>query len=111
MPFLNTLILLGRGVTVTVSHFYLNEGSKFLFSLYLFLTFLLGATFTFFQAQEYISSFFCIRDGNFGTSFFMLTGFHGIHVLIGSIFLIVTLFYALYLHNSKFNFLRFELAC
>lgn len=110
VPLINTLILISSGVTVTIRHFYLIKGNAKKKNYYLFLTCLLGIMFTFLQLQEYIRSFFRIRDASFGTTFFILTGFHGIHVIIGSIFLMCTLLRRLKIISRKKEFLRFELA-
>lgn len=110
VPFINTIILLSSGVTVTLAHFYLNYGLKKLFNTFLLRTVILGIIFRFFQWREYKNSFFCIRDSTFGTSFFMLTGFHGIHVLIGTIFLLTNLIRSFLFSSSFKNYLRFELA-
>lgn len=112
LPLLNTLLLLGSGVLVTLSHWFLISGVLNKFQIFLILTIIFGFFFTFFQWIEYCNSFFNIRDRNFGSSFFLLTGFHGVHVILGSFFLITSLILS---HNltssSKKNFLRFELAC
>ncbi len=89
VPLLNTAILLSSGVFVTWAH------HNILFSkniaLPLFITVLLGGVFTFFQLFEYKSRRFSIRDRAYGTTFFVSTGFHGVHVIVGSIFLLVCL--------------------
>lgn len=110
VPLINTLVLMRSGVTVTIRHHFLIEGKKKLFILFLGVTILLGLIFTGLQAMEYVRSFFSIRDRTFGTSFFMLTGFHGIHVLIGTLFLFVSLFQSIKIVCRKMEYLRFELA-
>ena len=57
----------------------------------MFYTVSLGIIFTGFQSLEYISSYFDLSDGIFGSCFFLLTGFHGLHVLIGTVFLLICL--------------------
>lgn len=110
VPLINTLLLLTSGITITIRHKYLISNRKTLIKVFLFLTIFLGLIFTLLQLLEYSTSFFRIRDSNFGSSFFMLTGFHGIHVLVGSIFLI-TILYRLYkIISDKLNCLRFEIA-
>lgn len=110
VPLINTLVLITSGVTVTLAHHFLVEGKKFYSNLNLFFTVLLGLIFTILQGLEYSRSFFGIRDSTFGTSFFILTGFHGIHVLIGTIFLAVVLFRSLKITNVKNESVSFELA-
>lgn len=110
VPLINTLILLSSGFTVTVRHFFLVENKKKLFTLFLILTIVLGFLFSTLQLLEYQRSFFSIRDRRFGTSFFVLTGFHGIHVLIGSLFLMVSIIRSIKIRTSRKNFLMFELA-
>lgn len=85
IPLLNTLILLGRGATVTWSHHFLLGGQNFRPAL--LFTIGLGIYFSFLQGFEYISAFFTMRDRVYGSIFFMATGFHGTHVLVGTIFL------------------------
>lgn len=79
IPLLNTLILLSSGFSITACHNYIlnREYSKSYF--YLLLTIVLGLIFIFFQYLEYYSSFFTISDSVFGSSFFILTGCHGLH--------------------------------
>lgn len=110
VPLINTIILLTSGVTVTMSHHYLTESKFGLSNKLLLLTLVLGLIFTSLQVIEYKTSFFVIRDSTFGTSFFVLTGFHGLHVLIGTLFLAVTLWRNFYSASSKKEYLRFELA-
>ena len=110
VPFINTLILMSSGLTVTVSHYFLIENKKKEALFWLVFTIFLGVTFSILQLIEYNRSFFSLRDGNFGSSFFILTGFHGIHVLIGSIYLLTTLVRLSGLNRTMKNFLRFELS-
>lgn len=110
VPLINTLVLISSGMTVTMSHHYLIEGKVKISGIFLWATLMLGVLFTFLQGMEYISSFFRISDSTFGTSFFMLTGFHGIHVIIGTIFLTVILVRFFKIMSSKEERLRFEIA-
>ena len=91
IPLLNTLILLTSGVTVTWAHHALLKNDRRGLVLGLILTVILGATFTFFQAYEYHHAAFSYAGHIYGSTFFMATGFHGAHVLIGTIFLLVCL--------------------
>lgn len=110
VPMLNTLILLGSGVTITIRHFFIVKGEKTLSIFWSFLTGAMGLLFTALQAQEYRASFFSLRDGRFGTSFFMLTGFHGLHVIIGTTFIIINAVYFFKFSFCKDRVLRFEMA-
>ena len=92
LPFLNTLILLMSGVTVTWAHHALREGNRKHFMQGLGLTIFLGICFTCVQAFEYSHAAFGFRDGIYPSTFYMATGFHGFHVLVGTIFLIVCFF-------------------
>ena len=89
VPLLNTLILLRSGVTITWAHHALTENkiNRSLKSLAITIT--LGVYFSMLQYEEYVESSFSMSDGVFGRTFFIATGFHGIHVLIGSRFLII----------------------
>jgi cytochrome c oxidase subunit 3 len=89
LPLLNTVILLSSGATITYAHHSLIKGER-TGSLYgSIITIILAAIFTLFQGIEYSVSSFTISDGVFGTCFFFGTGFHGLHVIIGTIFLSV----------------------
>lgn len=110
VPLINTLVLLTSGMTVTVRHYYIMRVNLSKFIRYLSLTVLLGVLFTFLQLAEYFRSFFRVRDSTFGTSFFILTGFHGVHVLIGTAYLGLVLYRSLNFSNLDQNCLRFEIA-
>ncbi|MBV9523963.1 MAG: cytochrome c oxidase subunit 3, partial [Alphaproteobacteria bacterium] len=94
LPFLNTMILLLSGTTVTWAHAALLENDRRNLLLALGLTILLGLSFTGVQAYEYGHAPFAFKDGIFPSTFFMATGFHGFHVIIGTIFLAVCLWRA-----------------
>nr|BAK23153.1 cytochrome c oxidase subunit III [Danionella mirifica] len=89
VPLLNTAVLLASGVTITWTHHSLMEGNRKEALQSLTLTIVLGVYFTILQVMEYFESPFTIADGVFGSTFFVATGFHGLHVIIGSTFLIV----------------------
>lgn len=110
IPLLNTAILLSSGVTVTWAHHRLIEGNHSQATQSLFFTVLLGIYFTILQAYEYIEAPFTIADSVYGSTFFIATGFHGIHVLIGTSFLLVCLIRHLNNHFSKNHHFGFEAA-
>ena len=110
LPLLNTLILLTSGTTVTWAHHALLENDRQGLKWGLILTILLGGTFTCVQAYEYGHAAFSFAGNIYGATFFMATGFHGAHVLIGTIFLIVCLVRALRGHFSPTQHLGFEFA-
>ena len=91
LPALNTLILLTSGVTVTIAHHALRVGKRGLLNTFLALTFLLGFLFVYLQATEYHHAYtelgLQLSTGIYGSTFFMLTGFHGFHVTLGAIML------------------------
>jgi len=91
-PLLNTCVLLFSGVTVTWSHFSIIEGSRAETIQSLLITVFLGLYFRFLQLGEYIETSFTVADRVYGSIFFVATGFHGLHVIIGSLFLGVCLF-------------------
>jgi cytochrome c oxidase subunit 3 len=110
LPLLNTLILLLSGVTVTWAHHALREGDRNGLIQGLSLTILLGLTFTGVQAYEYSHAAFGFKDGIYPSTFFMATGFHGAHVIIGTIFLIVCWFRATAGHFKPDHHFGFESA-
>nr|QWC54917.1 cytochrome c oxidase subunit III [Megalothorax incertus] len=91
VPLLNTIILLASGVSVTWAHHALMEGKASETSQALFVTVILGLYFTALQALEYWEAFFSISDAVYGATFFVATGFHGLHVIIGTLFLMTCL--------------------
>jgi cytochrome c oxidase subunit 3 len=91
LPLLNTVILLSSGATITYAHHSLIKGERKGALYGTIVTVLLALIFTFFQGVEYGVSSFTISDGIFGTCFFFGTGFHGFHVIVGTIFLSIAL--------------------
>jgi cytochrome c oxidase subunit III len=91
LPLLNTLILLCSGTTVTWAHHALIHGDREGLKKGLWLTIFLGLLFSSIQAYEYLEAPFPFAGLNYGTAFYMATGFHGFHVIIGTIFLAVCL--------------------
>ena len=89
----NTLVLLTSGLTITIAHHALRAGKRRMLTVFLALTFLLGFTFVGLQAHEYYDAYMHMNlrltTGIYGSTFFMLTGFHGLHVTIGAIMLLV----------------------
>nr|YP_010729350.1 cytochrome c oxidase subunit III [Sternolophus rufipes]WED07055.1 cytochrome c oxidase subunit III [Sternolophus rufipes] len=110
IPLLNTLILLTSGLTVTWAHHSLMENNYKQGLQGLAITVLLGIYFTMLQAYEYIEAPFCISDSVYGSCFFMATGFHGLHVIIGTTFLAVCLYRHYKNHFSSIHHFGFEAA-
>lgn len=108
IPLINTLILLRSGVSLTASHHLLITGKKEKRFNYLGFTILLGVYFTILQYVEYIEASFSIADSVYGSTFFIATGFHGIHVIIGTLFLTVCFFRILKNHFSSYHHFGFE---
>jgi cytochrome c oxidase subunit 3 len=108
LPLLNTLILLTSGTTVTWAHHALLENDREGVKWGLICTILLGMTFTAVQAFEYAHATFTYSGHIYGATFFMATGFHGAHVLIGTVFLIVTLIRVYLGHFTPKQHLGFE---
>nr|AML26164.1 cytochrome c oxidase subunit III [Scolytinae sp. BMNH 1274286] len=110
IPLLNTLILLTSGLTVTWAHHSLME-NNFNQSLQgLFLTVLLGIYFSILQGYEYMEAPFSIADSVYGSTFFMTTGLHGLHVIVGSTFLLICLIRLYNNHFSSTHHFGFEAA-
>nr|YP_010447003.1 cytochrome c oxidase subunit III [Loxocera sinica]UTM10368.1 cytochrome c oxidase subunit III [Loxocera sinica] len=110
IPLLNTAILLASGVTITWAHHSIMENNFSQTTQGLFFTILLGVYFSMLQAYEYIEAPFTIADAVYGSTFYIATGFHGIHVLIGTSFLMVCLMRHLKNHFSKTHHFGFEAA-
>lgn len=110
IPLLNTIILITSGITVTWAHHALIENNYTQTSQRLFITIILGIYFTILQAYEYIEAPFTIADSIYGSTFFLATGFHGLHVIIGTIFLITCFFRHLNNHFSRNHHFGFEAA-
>ncbi|MCE2474134.1 MAG: cytochrome c oxidase subunit 3 [Alphaproteobacteria bacterium] len=110
LPLLNTIILLTSGATVTWAHHALREGKRSGLIQGLCVTVALGLAFTAVQAFEYAHAPFAFTDGIYSSTFFMATGFHGAHVLIGSIFLIVCLARSIAGHFKPEHHFGFEAA-
>lgn len=114
IPFWNTVILLTSSVTVTIAHWALKEGNRTKLNVWLGVTVILGALFLYFQAIEYHHAYtelgLTLGTGVYGATFFMLTGFHGLHVTIGTITLAVILFRCIKGHFTKDNHFGFEAA-
>jgi cytochrome c oxidase subunit III len=110
LPFLNTLILLLSGTTVTWAHHAMLEGNNRDTIRGLTYTVFLGALFTACQAYEYSHAALGFKDGIYASTFYLATGFHGLHVLIGTIFLTVCLVRAKRGHFTPEKHLGFEFA-
>ena len=114
IPLLNTIILLTSGVTLTIAHHCLKAGNRGGLKLWLFLTIVLGFLFIGFQAYEYSHAYsemnLKLTTGVYGSTFFMLTGFHGAHVTIGAIMLTVMLFRVFRGHFDAEHHFAFEAA-
>jgi cytochrome c oxidase subunit III len=112
IPTVNTALLLSSGVTLTIAHHALRAGQRGKTALWLAVTILLGATFMGFQAYEYMHAYselnLKLSSGIYGSTFFMLTGFHGFHVTLGAIMLSVVLFRVLKGHFTPEHHFGFE---
>lgn len=110
LPLLNTVILLSSGVTVTYAHHSLIQGNRKGALYGLVVTIILAIIFTAFQGIEYTVSSFTISDGSFGSCFYFGTGFHGLHVIIGTAFLTVGFWRVLAYHQTNMHHLGLESA-
>ena len=110
VPFLNTLVLLLSGTTVTWAHHCLLENDRKGLIQGLAVTVALGMCFTGLQAYEYAHAAFHFKDGIYPSTFFMATGFHGFHVIVGTIFLAVNLGRAIKGHFTPDHHFGFEAA-
>jgi len=110
IPLLNTVILLTSGATITWAHHAIIFGDRKNAILSLFITIALAVFFTFLQAFEYIEASFSISDSVYGSTFFLATGFHGFHVIIGTIFIAVTTIRLIRHHFTREHHFGFEAA-
>nr|UAT98622.1 cytochrome c oxidase subunit III [Pyrops spinolae] len=110
VPLLNTIILISSGVSVTWAHQAMMAGKMKMSNSSLVMTVTLGVYFTILQKWEYNQSQFTISDSVYGSSFFMATGFHGLHVIIGTIFILVMTMRCSKMHFSKEVHLGLEAA-
>ncbi len=108
LPLLNTVLLLSSGATVTYAHHSLIQGNRRGAILGTLLTLVLATLFTICQGIEYSNAGFTIADGVYGSTFFFSTGFHGIHVLVGTVFIAVAFFRMLGYHLTDHHHLGFE---
>ena len=110
IPFLNTLILLSSGAAVTWAHHAILAGKEKRAVYALLVTVLLALVFTGFQGMEYVQAPFTISDSIYGSTFYLATGFHGFHVIIGTIFLIICGIRQYLGHLTKEHHVGFEAA-
>lgn len=89
LPLLNSLLLIRSGCSITWRHYIILINKINISKNSLLITIILGFLFILFQLFEYLISYFCFSDGVFGSIFFLSTGFHGIHVIIGTLFLLI----------------------
>ena len=112
VPAINTALLLASGVTVTFAHWALKKANRTALSAWLFATVLLGFIFVYFQAGEYSHAMndlnLTINGGIYGSTFYLLTGFHGFHVTMGAVMLAVILFRSLKGHFTDKDHFAFE---
>lgn len=110
LPLLNTFILLTSGASITWAHSALRSRSKKFTLLGLITTVFLSILFIFVQMYEYITAPFNISDGIYGSCFYMLTGLHGLHVILGTVALIVALIRTVLNHFTNTHHVGFEAA-
>lgn len=112
LPLLNTILLVASSVTVTIAHHALKNGERGKLKLFLGATIALGLVFLFFQGEEYVEAYndldLTLQSGIYGTTFFLLTGFHGAHVTLGTLMLIIMYFRVQKGHFDKDNHFAFE---
>jgi cytochrome c oxidase subunit III len=112
LPAINTAILLTSGVTITIAHHALKAGNRMILNVFLAATWMLGFLFVYLQAHEYMEAYnelnLKLSSGIYGSTFFMLTGFHGFHVTMGAIMLTVIWFRCLKGHFTPNQHFAFE---
>lgn len=104
LPLLNTILLLSSSFTVTIAHHALKKENRVRAKIWLATTVILGLTFAFFQVEEYIEAYtelnLTLESGIYGSTFFILTGFHGVHVVLGTLMLAIML---IRIHKGHFT--------
>ena len=112
LPLINTAILLTSSITVTIAHHAVQHNRRVMLNVFLALTFLLGYVFVYLQAVEYVHAYeemnLKLTTGIYGSTFYMLTGFHGLHVTLGAIMLTVIWVRAMKGHFTPDNHFAFE---
>jgi cytochrome c oxidase subunit 3 len=108
LPIVNTIILLTSGATITVAHLAIIRQKKQIAIDFMLFTIVLAIVFTAIQGYEYCHAPFSISDGIYGSVFYMLTGFHGLHVIIGTIFITVQFIRLIKDHLLSDSHLGFE---
>jgi cytochrome c oxidase subunit III len=112
LPLINTAILLTSSITVTIAHHAVQHNRQIVLRAFLALTFLLGFLFVYLQAVEYVHAYqemnLKLTTGIYGSTFYMLTGFHGLHVTLGAIMLTVIWLRAMKGHFTPENHFAFE---
>nr|YP_009115753.1 cytochrome c oxidase subunit III [Melipona scutellaris]AJC00748.1 cytochrome c oxidase subunit III [Melipona scutellaris] len=110
IPLLNTFTLITSGFFITLSHLYFLNNNFLKSMKMLMFTIMLGLYFSMIQIIEYKNAYFCINDSIYGSIFFLSTGFHGIHVLIGTLMLIISFIRLYKNHFSLIHHINFELS-
>lgn len=110
IPLLNTILLLSSGATVTYAHHALIQGDRRATIIGVAMTLLFAIVFTALQGVEYHDAGFTISDGVYGTCFYFATGFHGVHVIVGTIFIAVAFVRIINHHLTRHHHLGFESA-
>ena len=114
LPLINTILLVISSFTATFAHHALKKNERTKVKAWLAVTLVLGFTFLFFQVEEYIEAYtelgLTLSSGIYGATFFMLTGFHGVHVTLGAIMLTVMLIRVMKGHFTPENHFAFEAA-
>jgi heme/copper-type cytochrome/quinol oxidase subunit 3 len=110
IPLMNTIILVVSGITVTCSHLNVIFPNITRAIDSLVCTIILAIQFTLFQVYEYFIASFFISDGVYGSTFYMITGFHGFHVIVGTLFLIVCGFRMFFGHFISYHHVGLEAA-
>nr|AHA52552.1 cytochrome c oxidase subunit III [Pambolus sp. QL-2013] len=110
IPLLNTLILLSSGVSITWCHYSILKKNYMNSKISILLTLFFGFLFILFQFMEYSESYYTMSDSVYGSIFFLITGFQGLHVIIGSLFIFISMVRLIKLHYSLIHHFGFESA-